>query len=97
MLKNNNNSYAKLVRLIEGIELPKGNLSISPWGDPFSEWSEDMRNYCAYDVVFGLKIYTYLESIISKKILDRYHKICGSWEHIIPALLEVNSGDLRFI
>jgi ribonuclease D len=91
------NSYAKLVKVVTGLDLPKGAITLSPWNLPFNEWSNDMKNYCSYDVAFGYKIYKYFKDIASDKDIGRYDKIHDSWPHILEALEHMDYRDLRLL
>tara|TARA_Y100000593_G_C4283476_1_gene324055 strand:- start:289 stop:933 length:645 start_codon:yes stop_codon:yes gene_type:complete len=95
--RKSNNSYAKLVKTVTGLELPKGSISCSPWGLPFNEWSSDMKTYCSYDVAFGLQILNYLNSLCTEEIKDRYLKIMSSWTKLQDVLLNVEPKDLRHL
>lgn len=92
------NGYSALTKLTTGYEIPKGDISLSPWNKEFSEWSPVMKKYCAYDVVFGYKIYKYLEDLTPAELLLRYNALSDQWGllvELLPKLL--NHADLRCV
>lgn len=93
--RRSGNSYAKLVKLVTGLDLPKGAITLSPWNLPFDEWTDDMKNYCAYDVAFGGKILRYFKDITPDKDLQRYEQIHEAWPDMLDVLEHMDYRDLR--
>lgn len=91
------NSYQKLVKLVTGLYLPKGAITLSPWNKPFKEWSQEMRNYCAYDVAFGYKIYKYFDDILSDKDRRKYDSISNSWDTVLELVSQIDYRSLRLL
>lgn len=92
------NSYAALAKIVTGYELPKGNITVSKWDLPFDRWSSEMKQYCAYDVAFGLKIYRYLEMHTPPDLLNRYLVLSSQWDLLVELLPKlVKHEDLRLI
>jgi hypothetical protein len=86
LLGRANNRYSDLVKSICGLELPKGMLSTSNWALPFSEWSDEMKKYCVYDVVYGKWIHDYLFKLCDTKKRKLYKDLSNSWPYLIRAL-----------
>lgn len=96
--RRRHNSYAKLTKLVTGYELPKGEITMSDWSLPFSEWSPQMKKYCAYDVIFGCKIYKYLENYTPAELMERYQALSSQWKLLVELLPRLKKHeDLRFI
>ena len=98
MTRKFGNSYGNLVKVASELEVPKSkSLTMSPWNEKFEDWSPQMKNYCSYDVVFGLKIFNYLKDITSKDQFERFSNICKSWMYVYKLLDYMDYRDLRVI
>ena len=95
--RRSRNGYAALTKAVTGLELPKGAITLSPWNLPFDQWSADMKNYCAYDVCFGYKIYKYLDALITSKEREKYLTICQAFPPLLEAFKIMSYRDVRLL
>lgn len=91
------NSYKRLTKKATDLDLLKGSTSVSEWSLPFSKWTSEMRNYCAYDVVFGFKIYKYLMHLATVEDKEVYERLSRIWPELVKLQDKLKLGDLRLI
>ena len=91
------NSYKRITKKAADVDLLKGSTSVSEWSLPFSEWTDEMKDYCGYDVVFGLKNFNYLMKLATDEDKEVFERLSFVWPDLVKLQCKLRLGDLQLV